>query len=493
MCSEPILQKRRDKDGTADQKSQPDSSGNVAQQLPKPPSHSSSGSNSSKANVSSSKATSSWKFESMSSVPEPSRASTSSSHVSEQSSGTFIGMIGNYEKRQELGKGGFGIVYRVRKGGRSARLKHLEKQMQEYSDRTEYGKAQEIKQKIENWKSYNKQVEKLEKQMKNAADKQDFGKAEALKKQVIKLTAEMPGAEDLASAQDGQTEYAMKEMKEQNAKSLAAAKKEANFLAELKHNHIIEFIDKFIVENKLYIVTEYANQGDLRNAIRRQKAKEKQGGDRWSYQSITIWFVQILCAVGYLHARKFLHRDLKPDNIFVTQTGNSRPKLKIGDFGLATVMESDRSRHTVAGTKIYMSPEQLDGHYGLPADMWALGVILFELCTLKVPFKTVSAVVKPPASGDPTVYKTMGKFANDKWRTLSLYCEDALNRNASIRCQCGELAERFYEFLSTLRKSASQDANNSSWDHAVQLLSVNFHDGVNQRSSTANSRFEDTL
>ena len=97
------------------------------------------------------------------------------------------------------------------------------------------------------------------------------------------------------------------------------------------------------------------------------------------------WFVQIGLALEYVHGRRVIHRDIKTQNIFLT--GNNT--IKIGDFGISKVLETTcQNANTVVGTPYYMAPEACQSEpYTSKSDVWALGCILYELCTLKKPFE----------------------------------------------------------------------------------------------------------
>ena len=97
------------------------------------------------------------------------------------------------------------------------------------------------------------------------------------------------------------------------------------------------------------------------------------------------WFVQICMALEYVHARRVIHRDIKTQNIFLT--GNNT--IKVGDFGISKVLESTTQvANTVVGTPYYMAPEACQSEpYTSKSDVWALGCLLYELCTLEKPFK----------------------------------------------------------------------------------------------------------
>lgn len=96
------------------------------------------------------------------------------------------------------------------------------------------------------------------------------------------------------------------------------------------------------------------------------------------------WFTQICLAMKHVHDRKILHRDLKNQNIFLTKDNT----IKLGDFGIARVLSNTREKaKTMVGTPYYLSPEIIENKpYNFASDMWSLGVVLYELCTLKPPF-----------------------------------------------------------------------------------------------------------
>lgn len=122
-------------------------------------------------------------------------------------------------------------------------------------------------------------------------------------------------------------------------------------MKSLNHPNIVNFKEVYITKNnKLKIVMEYAECGDIAKAIAQRKAK-KQFFDE---AHILDWFTQICLAIKHVHDRKILHRDIKGHNIFISKNNS----LKLGDFGIARVlnMTHDKAR-TVVGTPYYLSPE----------------------------------------------------------------------------------------------------------------------------------------
>jgi NIMA (never in mitosis gene a)-related kinase len=124
---------------------------------------------------------------------------------------------------------------------------------------------------------------------------------------------------------------------------------------------------------------EYVNGGDLEQKI------EKREKQPFTEDEILFTFVQILLALAYLHKQHILHRDLKPQNVFLTREGI----VKLGDFGVAKALEHTTDlAQTVTGTPYYLAPELWDSQpYNMPADIWSLGAVLYELTCLQKPFK----------------------------------------------------------------------------------------------------------
>jgi len=100
------------------------------------------------------------------------------------------------------------------------------------------------------------------------------------------------------------------------------------------------------------------------------------------------WFTQICLAIKHIHDKKILHRDLKSQNIFLTKNG----LIKLGDFGIAKCLNFTLEKaRTVVGTPYYLSPEIVENKpYSFKSDIWSLGVLLYEMVCLKMPFDASS-------------------------------------------------------------------------------------------------------
>jgi serine/threonine protein kinase len=146
----------------------------------------------------------------------------------------------------------------------------------------------------------------------------------------------------------------------------------------LKHPNLIALYDvKQDEQDNSWVVMEYAAGESLEEVIRRHP----QG---LPPEEAVEWMQGIAAGVGYLHDHGIVHRDLKPGNIF-----RDDGQVKLGDYGLSKFIScSRRSGQTESiGTVHYMAPEVANGRYGKEIDIYALGIILYEVLTGHVPFE----------------------------------------------------------------------------------------------------------
>ncbi|XP_053186905.1 serine/threonine-protein kinase Nek1-like [Scomber japonicus] len=153
------------------------------------------------------------------------------------------------------------------------------------------------------------------------------------------------------------------------------AQQEVEVLSKMSHPNIVQYKESFEEGDCLYIVMDYCEGGDLSKKIKSQKGKH------FSEQQILDWFVQICLALKHIHDKNILHRDIKPKNIFLTKDGT----VQLGDFGVARVLNSIEELATTGiGTPLYFSPEVCKNKpYNNKSDIWAVGCVLHEMCTLK--------------------------------------------------------------------------------------------------------------
>nr|XP_040038738.1 serine/threonine-protein kinase Nek3 isoform X1 [Gasterosteus aculeatus aculeatus] len=187
----------------------------------------------------------------------------------------------------------------------------------------------------------------------------------------------------LVRCKSTQEKYVVKEVQlPKNPSKLENSRREAILLSRMKHPHIVAFREAFEADDLLCIVMEYCSAGDLLQRIRQQKTTQ------FRVEDILRWFAQMCAAAVHIHDKRVLHRDLKSKNIFLTDNGT----IKLGDFGSACILNSSKAyAHTYVGTPYYVAPEIWDNKpYNNKSDVWSLGCVLYELCTLRHPFQASS-------------------------------------------------------------------------------------------------------
>ncbi|XP_048562577.1 probable serine/threonine-protein kinase WNK2 isoform X1 [Triticum urartu] len=168
-----------------------------------------------------------------------------------------------------------------------------------------------------------------------------------------------------------------------NNDDLERLRSEVRLLKTLKHKNIIKFYNSWLDKknNNINFITEVFTSGTLRQYRIKHKKVDIRALKKWSRQ--------ILSGLVYLHGHDppIIHRDLKCDNIFVN--GN-QGEVKIGDLGLATILDNARSAHSIIGNRFstpeFMAPELYDEEYNELVDIYAFGMCLLELVTFEYPY-----------------------------------------------------------------------------------------------------------
>ncbi|XP_058645904.1 serine/threonine-protein kinase DCLK1a isoform X5 [Onychostoma macrolepis] len=153
---------------------------------------------------------------------------------------------------------------------------------------------------------------------------------------------------------------------------------EVAILRRVKHPNIVLLIEEMDTYSELYLVMELVKGGDLFDAITSTNGYTERDASGMLYN--------LANAIKYLHSLNIVHRDIKPENLLVYEHQDGSKSLKLGDFGLATVV--DGPLYTVCGTPTYVAPEIIaETGYGLKVDIWAAGVITYILLCGFPPFR----------------------------------------------------------------------------------------------------------
>jgi len=154
-------------------------------------------------------------------------------------------------------------------------------------------------------------------------------------------------------------------------------KREISILKVVHHPHIVQLYEIIETKKEIYMVTEYAENGELFDFIVKQKQLNES--------QARILFDQILSGVSYLHKLNIVHRDLKPENLLLDKNNS----IKIVDFGLSNRYAQGQLLHTACGSPCYAAPEMIAGkkYHGSTVDVWSCGIVLFAMICGYLPFE----------------------------------------------------------------------------------------------------------
>ncbi|NWV37147.1 NEK5 kinase, partial [Grantiella picta] len=275
-------------------------------------------------------------------------------------------------------------------------------------------------------------------------------------------------------------------------KEKEASEKEVILLAKMKHANIVTFYASLQEKNKLYIVMEYCDGGDLMKRI------NMQHGVLFEEDQILSWFVQICLGLKHIHDKKILHRDVKTQNVFLSNNGKV---AKLGDFGIARQLNSTTEfAHTCVGTPYYLSPEICESRpYNNKTDIWSLGCVLYELCALKHPVSTFQGnslhelvlkicrgrfqPVSPTYSYDLRILiSQLFKISPRDRPSISSILRKPFLQKLVLRCLPPEVAQEELSHAVIDRKKPSALQSGAKQTHAYKLQKARVQDPVSPES-----------
>ncbi|CAI5745565.1 unnamed protein product [Peronospora destructor] len=153
-------------------------------------------------------------------------------------------------------------------------------------------------------------------------------------------------------------------------------RREIEIQSHLRHKSILRLYGYFYDSKRVYLIIEYAPQGELYKKLTR--------AGRFSEKQSALYIQEMARALMYMHSKHVIHRDIKPENLLVGFNG----ELKIADFGWSVHAPSSR-RTTLCGTLDYLPPEMIENKpHDENVDVWTLGVLMYEFLTGAPPFET---------------------------------------------------------------------------------------------------------
>lgn len=212
---------------------------------------------------------------------------------------------------------------------------------------------------------------------------------------------------------------------------LNSIKQEASLWSQIGgHPNVLPMIEANIYDGQVVIVSEYAPDGSLESWLK------MNGGKAPTVEQAVNVTLGILSGLEHLHSKKVLHRDLKPANILLQ---GEAPRL--ADFGLSRILKTTQQSTNASGTPTYMSPEAFDGKKVIQTDIWAAGVIFYQLLTGNLPFPAkdyaglIGAIMlKDPEplpenlkQFTPIITKVLQKNPDERYLSASLMKTDLQN------------------------------------------------------------------
>jgi serine/threonine-protein kinase len=214
---------------------------------------------------------------------------------------------------------------------------------------------------------------------------------------------------------------------------------EPRLLAALDHPNIVGILTAERVQGVFFIVMEYVKGESLEAVLDREKSLD--------VARALAYAVQVLKGVEHAHEAQILHRDLRPANVLISESG----VVKVADFGTSRLLEKAHAT-TVIGSPPYMAPEQFQGRAVLPSDIYSVGVILYQMLTGTLPYFSAN-----PAQIERLV--AQGRCTPPKIRNSQVPREIS---DIVMKALAPELSERYQrasELLEDLATAADIDHN----------------------------------
>ena len=236
---------------------------------------------------------------------------------------------------------------------------------------------------------------------------------------------------------------------------------EIEIIKSLDSPHIIKYYNKFWDGQKLYILMEYINNGDIKGYI----AAHQNMGTPIEVRELWELFYQCMSGLCCIHKNNLIHRDIKPANLFLTDDKT----IKIGDFGVSASRKKTQtklSKETIMiGTPLYMSPEMFNHEeYGSKVDVYSLGCTFYEMCyftppRIPIPIMNVNLEIKTELQDIPI------KFNKDKYpREITYLLEMMIQKDKNKRPSSSEV------FNYIKREYNKINSQNSSIDAVFRCL-----------------------
>ncbi|KRW98194.1 Protein kinase-like domain [Pseudocohnilembus persalinus] len=260
--------------------------------------------------------------------------------------------------------------------------------------------------------------------------------------------------------------YALKKVKmnKLTEKEKNNALNEIRILASINNENIIGYKEAFYDEysQSLCIIQEFADGGDVISLISKQLKKKSFLPEELIWK----WATQIIKGLKGLHDLNIMHRDIKSANIFLSK---NQSQIKLGDLNVSKVIKKNQLAHTQTGTPYYAAPEiWRDFPYNNKCDIWSLGCVVYEICSLKPPFRAqnMEGLYRKIQKG--WFERIPQKYSSD----LQNFIEQCLQTKPNNRPNCEQLLNNF-GFSKNLQQLQLNQNNQVDYQNPVNIHEQN--------------------
>jgi len=291
------------------------------------------------------------------------------------------------------------------------------------------------------------------------------------------------------------TKFAVKLMEMSDAGRARDAEREALMMRRFKHPNVVSMVDHFRDKWFHYIVMEWYAAGDLVDVVQTHLANGKLQDS-----TLSNLFKQMLQAILHLHSQFIIHRDVKADNFLLDRFDifDKECRVVLSDMGTAIQNPDDKLLSRPVGTKIYWSPEVVRRRYSFPADVWAIGIILYGIVNGSFPFRDEKQILErdPILKGNPNMSKPCLYFLSkllDKREANRPTAEEALTLEWIVGGEEFVLNADLGMQIQDLHVSRSEeitDGNKERRRRLLELMNGNHH---NKHDGELKRRHSDTM
>lgn len=230
---------------------------------------------------------------------------------------------------------------------------------------------------------------------------------------------------------------------DERAEMIDMIRVEISVMRKLKHEFILPFIDAFFESEKVIIITELSEYGDLHDYL-------VDNADKLSGPQIRLFVLHVSSAVTYMHSLSIAHRDIKPENFLLFKNKEDKHyTLKVCDFGLAEEVQMYGGLTRICGSPSFVAPEILQRKsYGLLVDIWSMGIVFYYIFSQTYPFSHIDTNVM-----FDQIMKSDFEFYSPKWKNVSDSAKELislmLQKNPKKRITASEILRHswFHEKL----------------------------------------------